>query len=93
MFSKEIYVARRSKLKSSINKEILLFFGNSAASYNYPDNTYINRQDSNWLYYFGIDKPDFAAIIDIESGEEIIFGNDVDIDDIIWMGPQPSVAD
>ena len=93
MFSKEIYVARRSKLKSSINKGILLFLGNSEASSNYPDNTYIFRQDSNWLYYFGIDKPDFAAIIDIESGEEIIFGNDVDIDDIIWMGPQPSVAD
>ncbi|MBO6069120.1 MAG: aminopeptidase P family protein, partial [Bacteroidales bacterium] len=56
------------------------------------DNQYIFRQDSTWLYYFGIDQPDMAAVIDVESGQETIFGNDVDIDDIIWMGPQPLVA-
>jgi Xaa-Pro aminopeptidase len=92
MFSRNIYVARRQKLIKSVKEGILLFLGNGEAPSNYGDNQYIFRQDSTWLYYFGIDKPDMAAIIDVESGEEKIFGDDVDIDDIIWMGPQPSVA-
>ena len=92
MFSRNIYVARRQKLIKSVHDGILLFLGNGEAPLNYPDNQYTFRQDSSWLYYFGIDKPDMAAVIDVESGEEIIFGDDVDIDDIIWMGPQPLVA-
>ena len=93
MFSKEIYTNRRNNLKKSIESGILLFLGNSEASMNYAANTYGFRQDSTFLYFFGFKDPDFAAIIDVESGEEIIFGNDVDIDDIIWMGPQPAVKD
>ncbi len=92
MFSRNIYVSRRQKLIKSVKEGLLLFLGNSEAPLNYSDNQYTFRQDSTWLYYFGIDKPDMAAIIDVESGEEKIFGDDVDIDDIIWMGPQPSVA-
>ncbi|MCR5827792.1 MAG: aminopeptidase P family protein [Bacteroidales bacterium] len=92
MFSRNIYVARRQRLIKSVKDGILLFLGNSEAPSNYADNQYIFRQDSTWLYYFGIDQPDMAAVIDVESGEETIFGNDVDIDDIIWMGPQPLVA-
>lgn len=92
MFSRNIYVARRQRLIKSVKDGILLFLGNSEAPSNYADNQYIFRQDSTWLYYFGIDQPDMAAVIDVESGEETIFGNGVDIDDIIWMGPQPLVA-
>ena len=92
MFSRNIYVSRRQKLIKSVKEGLLLFLGNGEAPLNYSDNQYTFRQDSTWLYYFGIDKPDMAAIIDVESGEEKIFGDDVDIDDIIWMGPQPSVA-
>ncbi|MBP5317272.1 MAG: aminopeptidase P family protein [Bacteroidales bacterium] len=92
MFSRNIYVARRQRLIKSVKDGILLFLGNSEAPSNYADNQYIFRQDSTWLYYFGIDQPDMAAVIDVESGQETIFGNDVDIDDIIWMGPQPLVA-
>lgn len=89
MFSKDVYVRRRASLISKINKGILLFLGNSDAAVNYPGNQYRFRQDSNFNYFFGLTDPDLAAVIDVESGEEIIFGNDVDIDDIIWMGPQP----
>ena len=92
MFSRNIYVARRHRLIKSVGDGILLFLGNSEAPSNYSDNQYIFRQDSTWLYYFGIDQPDMAAVIDVESGQETIFGNDVDIDDIIWMGPQPLVS-
>lgn len=93
MFSKEVYVNRRNALKAKMNSGILLFLGTSEAAVNYPGNTYRYRQDSNFNYFFGLTDSDLAAIIDLESGEEIIFGNDVDIDDIIWMGPQPFIKD
>ena len=93
MFAKEVYVNRRNVLKTKVSSGILLFLGTSEAAVNYPGNTYRYRQDSTFNYYFGLTDPDLAAIIDLESGEEIIFGNDVDIDDIIWMGPQPFLSD
>lgn len=93
MFSKEVYVNRRNALKAKMNSGVLLFLGTSEAAVNYPGNTYRYRQDSNFNYFFGLTDPDLAAIIDLESGEDIIFGNDVDIDDIIWMGPQPFIKD
>ena len=92
MFSKDIYVSRRKKLLEGVESGIMLFLGNNESPANYPDNTYLFRQDSTFLYYFGLDCPGFAAIIDAESGEETIYGDDVDMDDIIWMGPQQSVA-
>ena len=69
-----------------------MLLGNGEASTNYPDNTYHFRQDSSFLYFFGINHPGFAGVIDVEGGEETLFGNDFTMDDIIWMGPQPSVA-
>ena len=72
---------------------IALFPGNVEAAFNYPANTYHFRQDSHFLYFFGIDLPGFAAVIDFDNDQEYIFGNDFDIDDIIWMGPQPKVAE
>ncbi|MBO7248885.1 MAG: aminopeptidase P family protein [Bacteroidales bacterium] len=95
MFSRKVYEQRRKALISKLNSEggLLLFLGNSEAAVNYPGNQYRFRQDSNFNYFFGLTDPDLAAIVDLESGEEIIFGNDVDIDDIIWMGPQPLLKD
>lgn len=93
MFSQKVYKNRRDLLKKSIGKGVLLFLGNSEAGMNYISNTYRFRQDSTFLYFFGLDEPDLAAIIDVESGEEIIFGNEVTIDDIIWMGLQPALVD
>lgn len=91
MFSKDIYIARRNRLKKEVGDGIILLLGNSEAPCNYPDNTYKFRQDSSFLYFFGLNEPDLAGIIDANSGEEILFGNNVNIDDIIWMGPQPTI--
>ena len=93
MFSKEVYSKRRKVLAGKLSSGIALFAGNTETSFNYPANTYDFRQDSDFLYFFGIDHPDLAGVIDIDSGEEFIFGNDVDMDDIIWMGNQPSMKD
>lgn len=94
MFSKEIYIQRRRTLLEKLKGEsgIAVFVGNVESPAQYRDNGYKWRQDSNWLYYFGIDEPRFAAILDLESGEETIYADDFDIDDIIWMGPQPAVS-
>ena len=93
MFTADLYSERRAKLKSLISEGIILILGNPEVPMNYPANTYKYRQDSSFLYFFGLDLPDFAGVIDVNSGDEIIFGNDVDIEDIIWMGPQPTVKD
>ena len=69
-----------------------VFLGNVDAATNYRGNDYKFRQDSNFLYYWGIDEPWFAAVLDLDTAQECLYGNDVDIDDIIWMGPQPTVA-
>lgn len=93
MFSKEIYIKRRQELKELMKSGVLLFLGNNEASMNYRSNTYKYRQDSSFLYFFGIDHPGFAAVIDVDNNAECVFANDVDMDDIIWMGPQPSVKE
>jgi Xaa-Pro aminopeptidase len=93
MFSKDTYVNRRLNLKEGFNSGVLLFLGNDESAMNYAGNTYHFQQDRTFLYYFGIDIPNMAAIIDTESGEEILFGYDFQIDDIIWMGPQPTLLE
>lgn len=93
MFKKEIYVNRRKELKKLVNKGIGLFLGNVDSPMNYADNIFHFRQDSSFLYFFGIEHPGLAAIIDFETGEEFLFGNDVDIEDIIWMGIQPTLKE
>ena len=99
MFSKEVYARRRQTLVAKMadsaaegKRGIALFIGNTEAPAQYKDNCYKFRQDSTWLYFFGIDQPLYAAIIDLDNGNETVFANDVEIGDIIWMGPQPSVA-
>ncbi|MBO4742299.1 MAG: aminopeptidase P N-terminal domain-containing protein [Bacteroidales bacterium] len=88
------YLQRRNTLRSLLSGEkgIVVFVGNVESPAQYRDNGYKWRQDSNWLYYFGIDEPRFAAVLDLESGAETIYADDFEIDDIIWMGPMPSVA-
>jgi Xaa-Pro aminopeptidase len=89
MFETKIYTQRRNRLKKEFSSGVLIFLGNTELPMNYPQNVYHFRQDSTFLYFFGIDEPGLAAVIDIDSGKEIIFGNDVDIEDVIWTGPLP----
>lgn len=93
MFSPEIYSTRRSKLKELVGDGIILLLGNNDVPMNYTDNTYHFRQDSSFLYYFGLDFQGLAGYIDANDGTEMLFGNDVEIEDIIWMGPQVSLKE
>lgn len=91
MFNKQTYVQRRALLKKEMAKGLLLFLGNDEYGLNYEDNTFRFRQDSSFLYYFGIPDAGLSAIIDIDNNKEIIFGNELTIDDIVWMGQQSSL--
>lgn len=93
MFSKETYSNRRNKLKAEVKSGILLFLGNDECGMNYADNTYHYRQDSTFLYFFGSDYAGLNAIIDIDENREIIFGDELTIDHIVWMGSQPTIKE
>lgn len=93
MFSKETYMARRATLKKAIGSGLLLFLGNDECGMNYLDNTYHFRQDSTFLYFFGLPYAGLSAIIDIDNDKEIIFGDELTIDAIVWMGTQPTLKE
>ncbi len=93
MFDALTYKKRRAALRERMTSGLVLLLANNEAPANYPDNTYKYRQDSSFVYFLGHSLPGYAAVLDIESGEEIFFGDDVSMDDIIWMGPQPTVKE
>jgi len=93
MFAKEVYLKRREHLCNQMGSGIVLFPGNSNSPMSYHDNAYLFRQDSNFLYFAGIDHPDLFLLIDLETKESILFGDELTVDDIIWTGPQKSLSD
>jgi len=93
MFAKETYVQRRALLKKNIGSGVLLFLGNDEQGLHYEDNTFRYRQDSTFLYYFGLSFAGLSAIIDIDEDKEIIFGDELTIDHIVWMGTQPTLKE
>ncbi|MDE5783116.1 MAG: aminopeptidase P family protein [Prevotella sp.] len=94
MFSKDIYIRRRAELKRLVGNGMVVLFGNNEAPYNYPSNGYAPfRQDSTFIYYFGQHRDGLVGIIDIDNDVEMLIGDDIDIEDIVWMGFVPSVSD
>ncbi len=93
MFPANVYIERRKRLRKQVQTGLILFLGNEESPMNYPDNQYSFRQDSSFLYFFGLDFPFLAAVIDIDQGKEVVFGDDLTVDDIIWTGPQPALRE
>lgn len=93
MFAASTYQQRRQTLARRLGGGLVLFPGNEESPMNYPDNCYRFRQDSSFLYYFGIDFPGITALMDIDENREILFGDNYTIDDIVWMGPQPTMEE
>ena len=93
MFAKETYLQRREKLRKTVGSGIILLLGNEESPMNYADNPFRFRQDSTFLYFFGMDHPFLAGVLDCDTGEDWIFGNDLTVEDFVWMGPQPTIAD
>ncbi len=94
MFDKQTYIRRRAELKKLVGEGLIVLFGNNDSPANYPANAYSPmRQDSSFLYYFGQHRDGLVGVIDVDSDEEWLLGDDIDIEDIVWMGFVPSVAD
>ena len=94
MFDKQTYVNRRARLRSLVNDGIIIIFGNNESPCNYPSNGYYPfRQDSSFLYYFGLNRDGLVGVIDIDNNSETVFGNEIDIEDIVWYGSVDSVHD
>ena len=94
MFQKETYLERRAKLRALVGDGLIILFGNNEAPANYPANSYAPmRQDSSIIYYFGQHRDGLVGVIDIDNNTETLFGDDIEVEDIVWMGFTPSVAD
>ena len=84
---------RRKILTEHLPSGLSLFMGNHESPMNYPANTYPFRQDSTFMYYFGLDLPGMAVVIDKENNQEIAFGDELTLEDKIWMGPFTSLQE
>ncbi len=93
LFDKQTYIQRRQVLSQRIGSGLILLMGNNESPMNYPANGFAFRQDSSFLYYFGLHRHGLVGVIDADSNQEYLFGNDISIDDIVWMGKVESVAD
>ncbi len=93
MFEKSVYENRRKRLKEKVKSGVILIMGNVDVPMNYPANIYHFRQDSSFLYFFGLDQQGLIGVIDVDNDKDYIFGNDVSLDGIIWMGPQPLISE
>jgi len=93
MFEAKVYHERRNALRKRIGSGLILLFANDESPMNYRDNTYDFRQDSSFLYYFGLNDPGMIGVIDADSGKDLLFGYEYTLDDTIWMGPQPSLRE
>ena len=93
MFAKQTYIQRRERLRARVRSGVVLLPGNDESPMNYAANTYPFRQDSTFLYFFGLDQPGLAAVLDLDEGTECLFGDDPGLDDIVWTGPRPLLRD
>jgi Xaa-Pro aminopeptidase len=93
MFDKGVYQGRRAVLKTKVGKGLILLLGNEESSMNYRDNLYPFRQDSSFLYYFGLDKPGLSGLIDLDNDKEVVYGRELTMDEIVWTGPQPTLTE
>ena len=93
LFNQSIYSRRREQLSKILKQGVVLFLGNTESPRNYQDNTYKFRQDSTFLYFFGLTRPGLVVIYDLDNQKTTLFGEEISVDDIIWTGIQPSLGD
>src|SRR4030042_5163384 len=91
MFNPKTYIQTSMLLKKAIEAGLILFLGHEESPINYTANTYPFHQDSSFLYFFGLDTPGLAAVVDVEAGTDTVYGDDITLEHGIWMGEVPSV--
>ncbi len=91
MFDTHTYVERRRRLAEQMKTGLLLFWGNEESPMNYASNHYPFKQDSSFLYFFGLDYPGLVAVIDLDEGTQTVFGDDLTVEEVVWQGTQPTL--
>ena len=92
MFAAEVYRQRRNRLASDMGTGVILFPGNTQSPINFLDNVYPFRQDSSFLYFWGLENPDLTAVVDVDTSSETIYGNEMTLEESVWAGPRPSLV-
>ena len=94
MFDTATYKRRRDELKKLVKEGIIILFGNNESPANFPNNGYFPfRQDSSFLYYYGLQRDGLVGVIDIDNDKDLLIGNDIDIEDIVWYGSVDSMEE
>ena len=93
MLDRDVFIKRRNTLRNKIKSGLVLILGNEESPMNYPSNGYHFIQDSNFSYFFGLDHPNYIGVMDIDADTDCIYGDDLSVDDIIWMGELPSLKE
>ena len=94
MFDTATYKRRRDELKKLVKEGIIILFGNNESPANFPNNGYFPfRQDSSFLYYYGLQRDGLVGVIDIDNDKDLLIGNDIDIEDIVWYGSVESMEE
>jgi len=93
MFKSKVYIKRRKELQEKVKSGIILFIGNDESQVLIRDTVHKFRQNSNFLYYWGLNEPGLAALIDIDNDKKILFGHDLTTEEIVWEGEQQKLND
>ncbi len=92
MFEPSSYRDRRQALRIALPGALILLPGHDEAPMDFRANVYPFRQDSCFRYFFGLDRPGLVGLIDAETGEDWLFGDDPGIDATIWLGETERLA-
>ncbi|MEM7574170.1 MAG: aminopeptidase P family protein [Bacteroidota bacterium] len=93
MFPAATYQNRRQQLAQQLSSGLILIMGNDDAPMNYGANPYPFCQDSNFRYYAGIKQAGLSLTIDPATGESTLYGDDLTLADVVWMGEHPSTRE
>jgi Xaa-Pro aminopeptidase len=93
MITTKTYKERRITLLKEVKSGFILLAANKLMPRNYPGNVLPFRQDSNFLYYTGLNLPGLYCILDCETGNEILCGEEPTLEDTIWSGPLPRLKE
>jgi Xaa-Pro aminopeptidase len=93
MFKSKVYIKRRQELKEKVKRGVILFIGNDESQILIRDTVHKFRQNSKFLYYWGLNEPSLTALIDVDNDKEILFGHDLTTEEIVWEGEQQKLTE
>ena len=86
-FSADTYINRRRELVRRMGcSGVVLIPASEPSPMNYTSNDYPFHQDSSFRYLFGEGGASMCGVIDLDSGDSVLFGVEPTLNDSIWSG-------